>query len=149
MSSCRIEDGPKGSPVPVHTTRTISIRHPSETAFRGSRGTDILFVFFEFFVLLFEKFKELLQKNHTYIKPLFSLYRNLQMPPFPWLCGDSTMMETIERKQRLCREIRSRQRPPERSQAESMPSCKKANGQKKYGPPPYPSQTTVFWDTAI
>ncbi|KAM9439877.1 neuronal tyrosine-phosphorylated phosphoinositide-3-kinase adapter 2 [Clarias gariepinus] len=72
-----------------------------------------------------------------------------EMPPFPWLCGDSTMMETIERKQRLCREIRSRPRPPERSEAESMSSCKKANGQKKYGPPPYPSQTTVFWDTAI
>ncbi|XP_027013990.2 neuronal tyrosine-phosphorylated phosphoinositide-3-kinase adapter 2 [Tachysurus fulvidraco] len=72
-----------------------------------------------------------------------------EMPPFPWLCGDSTMMETIERKQRLCREIRSRQQPAERSQMESMPSCKKANGQKKYGPPPYSTQTTVFWDTAI
>ncbi|KAI5092620.1 neuronal tyrosine-phosphorylated phosphoinositide-3-kinase adapter 2-like isoform X1 [Silurus meridionalis] len=72
-----------------------------------------------------------------------------EMPPFPWLCGDSTMMETIQRKQRLCYEIRSRPRPPERSQTENTPSCKKANGQKKYGPPPYPTQTTLFWDTAI
>ncbi|XP_076149317.1 neuronal tyrosine-phosphorylated phosphoinositide-3-kinase adapter 2 [Alosa pseudoharengus] len=84
-----------------------------------------------------------------------------QMPPMPWLYGDSTMMEMIERKQRLCREIRSRQqqppppqRPPLRSPCKqeslpALPGWKKSNGAKKYGPPPYPSQTTVFWDTAI
>lgn len=82
------------------------------------------------------------------------------MPPMPWVYGDSTMMEMIERKQRLCREIRSRQqqqlpqRPPLRSPCKqeslpAMPGWKKSNGAKKYGPPPYPSQTTVFWDTAI
>ncbi|XP_048019631.1 neuronal tyrosine-phosphorylated phosphoinositide-3-kinase adapter 2 [Megalobrama amblycephala] len=77
-----------------------------------------------------------------------------QMPPMPWLYGDSTMLEMIERKQRLCREIRSRQRLPDRSprKKESLPtmlSWKKTNGAKKYSPPPYPTQTTVFWDTAI
>ncbi|XDV26756.1 hypothetical protein PO909_030391 [Leuciscus waleckii] len=77
-----------------------------------------------------------------------------QMPPMPWLYGDSTMLEMIERKQRLCREIRSRQRLPDRSPCKkeslpTMPSWKKSNGAKKYSPPPYPTQTTVFWDTAI
>ncbi|XP_051990479.1 neuronal tyrosine-phosphorylated phosphoinositide-3-kinase adapter 2-like [Xyrauchen texanus] len=77
-----------------------------------------------------------------------------QMPPMPWLFGDSTMLEMIERKQRLCREIRSRQRLPDRSPCKkeslpNMPSWRKTNGTKKYGPPPYPTQTTVFWDTAI
>ncbi|XP_037386758.1 neuronal tyrosine-phosphorylated phosphoinositide-3-kinase adapter 2 [Pygocentrus nattereri] len=77
-----------------------------------------------------------------------------EMPPMPWVYGDSTMLEMIERKQRLCREIRSRQRLPERSpcKKETLPAVtnwKKANGAKKYGPPPYPTQTTVFWDTAI
>ncbi|XP_062407695.1 neuronal tyrosine-phosphorylated phosphoinositide-3-kinase adapter 2 [Sardina pilchardus] len=84
-----------------------------------------------------------------------------QMPPMPWVYGDSTMMDMIERKQRLCREIRSRQqqppppqRPPVRSPCKqeslpALPGWKKSNGAKKYGPPPYPSQTTVFWDTAI
>ncbi|XP_003197868.2 neuronal tyrosine-phosphorylated phosphoinositide-3-kinase adapter 2 isoform X1 [Danio rerio] len=77
-----------------------------------------------------------------------------QMPPMPWLCGDSTMLEMIEKKQRLCREIRSRQRLPDCSPCKKeslpiMPSWKKTNGLKKYSPPPYPTQTTVFWDTAI
>ncbi|XP_051985338.1 neuronal tyrosine-phosphorylated phosphoinositide-3-kinase adapter 2-like [Xyrauchen texanus] len=77
-----------------------------------------------------------------------------QMPPMPWLYGDSTMLEMIERKQRLCWEIRSCQRLPDRSPCKkeslpNMPSWKKTNVAKKYGPPPYPTQTTVFWDTAI
>ncbi|KAL2097943.1 hypothetical protein ACEWY4_007150 [Coilia grayii] len=77
-----------------------------------------------------------------------------QMPPMPWVYGDSTMLEMIERKQRLCREIRSRQQQPLRSPCKqeslpALPSWKKSNGAKRYGPPPYPSQTTVFWDTAI
>ncbi|KAK7158649.1 hypothetical protein R3I94_005096 [Phoxinus phoxinus] len=77
-----------------------------------------------------------------------------QMPPMPWLYGDSTMLEMIERKQRLCREIRSRQRLPDHSPCKTeslptMPSWKRSNGVKKYSPPPYPTQTTVFWDTAI
>ncbi|XP_059419915.1 neuronal tyrosine-phosphorylated phosphoinositide-3-kinase adapter 2 [Carassius carassius] len=77
-----------------------------------------------------------------------------QMPPMPWLYSDSTMVEMIERKQRLCREIRSRQCLPDHSPCKkeslpTMPSWKKTNGAKKHSPPPYPTQTTVFWDTAI
>ncbi|KAL0966836.1 hypothetical protein UPYG_G00300740 [Umbra pygmaea] len=82
-----------------------------------------------------------------------------QVPQMPWMCGDSTMLEQIERKRTLCMEIRSRQRPPERNPAdrnlckqESMPTLPtwgKSNVAKKIRPPPYPSQTTVFWDTAI
>ncbi|XP_016112625.1 neuronal tyrosine-phosphorylated phosphoinositide-3-kinase adapter 2 [Sinocyclocheilus grahami] len=77
-----------------------------------------------------------------------------QMPPMPWLYSDSNMVEMIERKQRLCREIRSRERLPDRSPCKkeslpTMPSWKKTSGAKKHSPPPYPTQTTVFWDTAI
>ncbi|XP_036393310.1 neuronal tyrosine-phosphorylated phosphoinositide-3-kinase adapter 2 [Megalops cyprinoides] len=76
-----------------------------------------------------------------------------QVALLPWACGDSTMMETIEKKRSLCREIRARQRADRGlCKQESMPilpSWKKSNGPKKYGPPPYSAQTTVFWDTAI
>ncbi|XP_072220436.1 uncharacterized protein nyap2b [Leuresthes tenuis] len=96
-----------------------------------------------------------------------------QMPQMPWICGDTTMLEQIERKRTLCMEIRSRQhphlqksqeRPPppdrnedrhqERSQckqesASVLPGWGKSSGTKKIRPPPYPTQTTVFWDTAI
>ncbi|XP_054624742.1 serine/arginine repetitive matrix protein 2 isoform X1 [Dunckerocampus dactyliophorus] len=95
-----------------------------------------------------------------------------QMPQMPWICGDNTMLEQIERKRTLCKEIRSRQhphlqryleKPPadrsedrhhERSQckqesASGLPACGKSSGAKKIRPPPYPTQTTVFWDTAI
>ncbi|XP_016385446.1 neuronal tyrosine-phosphorylated phosphoinositide-3-kinase adapter 2 [Sinocyclocheilus rhinocerous] len=77
-----------------------------------------------------------------------------QMPPMPWLYSDNTMVEMIERKQRLCREIRSRERLPDHSPCKkeslpTMPSWKKTSGAKKHSPPPYPTQTTVFWDTAI
>ncbi|KAJ8406142.1 hypothetical protein AAFF_G00303730, partial [Aldrovandia affinis] len=76
-----------------------------------------------------------------------------QVALVPWACGDSTMMDTIEKKRSLCREIRARQRS-ERGlcKQESMPilpSWRKSNGPRKYGPPPYSTQTTVFWDTAI
>ncbi|XP_069367897.1 daf-12-interacting protein 1 isoform X2 [Paralichthys olivaceus] len=96
-----------------------------------------------------------------------------QMPQMPWICGDTTMLEQIERKRTLCMEIRSRQHPhlqrslerppppdrnedrhPERNQckqesASVLPSWGKSSGAKKIRPPPYPTQTTVFWDTAI
>ncbi|CAJ1072167.1 zinc finger CCCH domain-containing protein 13 [Xyrichtys novacula] len=97
-----------------------------------------------------------------------------QMPQMPWICGDTTMLEQIERKRTLCMEIRSRQhphlqryleRPPpppdrneerhqERSQckqesASVLPGWVKSSGAKKIRPPPYPTQKTVFWDTAI
>ena len=105
------------------------------------------------------------------------------MPQMPWMCGDSTMLDQIERKRTLCAEIRSRQHPflqrtlererspadrppaerppaergPEKSQckqqqqqsAPALPGWEKSNGAKSIRPPPYPTQKTVFWDTAI
>ncbi|KAK2831058.1 hypothetical protein Q7C36_016144 [Tachysurus vachellii] len=76
-----------------------------------------------------------------------------QMPPVPWACGDNTMMEMIEKKRHLCNEIKARQKPDKalckQDSMPILPSWKKTNGGKKYGPPPYSTQTTVFWDTAI
>ncbi|XP_068605297.1 neuronal tyrosine-phosphorylated phosphoinositide-3-kinase adapter 2 [Brachionichthys hirsutus] len=96
-----------------------------------------------------------------------------QQSQMPWICGDNTMLEQIERKRTLCMEIRSRQHsylqrslerppPPERNEDrhQEQSQCKletapvlsgwgKSSGPKKIGPPPYPAQTTVFWDTAI
>ncbi|KAE8604235.1 hypothetical protein XENTR_v10014633 [Xenopus tropicalis] len=76
-----------------------------------------------------------------------------QMAPMQWLCGDNTMMEMIEKKRTLCKEIKSRQKTEKGlCKQESMPilpSWKKSNGAKKYSPPPYSQQQTVFWDTAI
>ncbi|KAF7649378.1 hypothetical protein LDENG_00142300 [Lucifuga dentata] len=95
-----------------------------------------------------------------------------QMPQMPWICGDTTMLEQIERKRTLCMEIRSRQHPhlqrslekppldknedrhQEQNQckqesASVLPSWGKSSGAKKIRPPPYPTQKTVFWDTAI
>ncbi|XP_031167098.1 neuronal tyrosine-phosphorylated phosphoinositide-3-kinase adapter 2 isoform X1 [Sander lucioperca] len=76
----------------------------------------------------------------------------------PWLCGDATMMETIEKKRFLCREIKARQRPEKNlCKQDSMPILP---SWKRKQPPPYsapPSASghtaghtaTVFWDTAI
>ncbi|CAK6981416.1 neuronal tyrosine-phosphorylated phosphoinositide-3-kinase adapter 2 [Scomber scombrus] len=73
----------------------------------------------------------------------------------PWLCGDTTMMEMIEKKRVLCREIKARQRPEKNlCKQDSMPILP---SWKRKQPPPYsapPStaagqSTTVFWDTAI
>ncbi|XP_010893621.3 neuronal tyrosine-phosphorylated phosphoinositide-3-kinase adapter 2 [Esox lucius] len=92
-----------------------------------------------------------------------------QVPQMPWMCGDSMMLEQIERKRTLCMEIRSRQRPPEKTPPDrstpernppdrnlckqeslpALPTWGKSNVAKKIRPPPYPTQTTVFWDTAI
>ncbi|KAM4771403.1 neuronal tyrosine-phosphorylated phosphoinositide-3-kinase adapter 2 [Rhinophrynus dorsalis] len=76
-----------------------------------------------------------------------------QMASMQWLCGDHTMMEMIEKKRSLCKEIKARQKTEKGlCKQESMPilpSWKKSNGSKKYSPPPYSKQQTVFWDTAI
>ncbi|KAM8953431.1 neuronal tyrosine-phosphorylated phosphoinositide-3-kinase adapter 2 [Pelodytes ibericus] len=76
-----------------------------------------------------------------------------QMTPMQWLHGDHTMMEMIEKKRSLCKEIKARQKTEKGlCKQESMPilpSWKKTNGSKKYSPPPYSKQQTVFWDTAI
>ncbi|XP_041733096.1 neuronal tyrosine-phosphorylated phosphoinositide-3-kinase adapter 2 isoform X2 [Coregonus clupeaformis] len=78
------------------------------------------------------------------------------IPPMPWACGDNTMMEMIEKKRSLCQEIKARRGPADNNlcKQDSMPILpswrKSSNGTKKYGgPPPYSTQTTVFWDTAI
>ncbi|XP_041419309.1 neuronal tyrosine-phosphorylated phosphoinositide-3-kinase adapter 2 [Xenopus laevis] len=75
-----------------------------------------------------------------------------QMTSMQWLCGDHTMMEMIEKKRTLCREIKSRQKTEKGlCKQESMPilpSWKKSNGAKKYSPL-NSQQQTVFWDTAI
>nr|XP_029485708.1 neuronal tyrosine-phosphorylated phosphoinositide-3-kinase adapter 2 [Oncorhynchus nerka] len=78
------------------------------------------------------------------------------IPPMLWACGDNTMMEMIEKKRSLCREIKARRGPADNNlcKQDSMPILhswrKSSNGTKKYGgPPPYSTQTTVFWDTAI
>lgn len=91
-----------------------------------------------------------------------------QMPQMPWICGDTTMLEQIERKRTLCVEIRSRQHPHlqrspldrnedrhqgrnhcKQESASVLPGWGKSSGAKKIRPPPYPTQKTVFWDTAI
>uniref|UniRef100_A0A8C6PBQ8 Neuronal tyrosine-phosphorylated phosphoinositide-3-kinase adaptor 2 n=1 Tax=Nothobranchius furzeri TaxID=105023 RepID=A0A8C6PBQ8_NOTFU len=75
-----------------------------------------------------------------------------QVCRMPWVCGDTTMLEQIERKRTLCMQIRSRQHPHLQCKQESanvLPGSGKSSGTKKIRPPPYPTQTTVFWDTAI
>ncbi|XP_020515539.1 neuronal tyrosine-phosphorylated phosphoinositide-3-kinase adapter 2 isoform X1 [Labrus bergylta] len=85
--------------------------------------------------------------------------RHQQLHPalsqMPWLCGDSTMMEMIEKKRVLCREIKARQRPEKNlCKQDSMPILP---SWRRKQPPPYsapPTSTaghssTVFWDTAI
>ncbi|KAM9821056.1 neuronal tyrosine-phosphorylated phosphoinositide-3-kinase adapter 2 [Neosynchiropus ocellatus] len=73
----------------------------------------------------------------------------------PWLSGDATMMEIIERKRILCREIKARQRPEKNlCKQESMPILP---SWRRRQPPPYSApptataagKSTVFWDTAI
>nr|XP_033781130.1 neuronal tyrosine-phosphorylated phosphoinositide-3-kinase adapter 1 isoform X1 [Geotrypetes seraphini] len=66
---------------------------------------------------------------------------------------DGKLLEVIERKRYLCKEIKARHRP-ERSlcKQESMPilpSWKKNTESRKTGTPPCRRQQTVLWDTAI
>ncbi|XP_074536101.1 neuronal tyrosine-phosphorylated phosphoinositide-3-kinase adapter 2 isoform X2 [Halichoeres trimaculatus] len=72
-----------------------------------------------------------------------------------WLSGDSTMMEMIEKKRVLCREIKARQRPEKNlCKQDSMPILP---SWRRKQPPPYSAPPTstaahtskVFWDTAI
>uniref|UniRef100_A0A8C9VIR3 Neuronal tyrosine-phosphorylated phosphoinositide-3-kinase adaptor 2 n=1 Tax=Scleropages formosus TaxID=113540 RepID=A0A8C9VIR3_SCLFO len=82
-----------------------------------------------------------------------------QVAPLPWLCGDSTMLETIEKKRLLCKEIKARQRAekglrkqesaPVPSPDPALPSWRRSNGTKRCSPPPYPPPAAVLWDTAI
>lgn len=71
----------------------------------------------------------------------------------PWFHGDHTMLEMIEKKRCLCKEIKARQKTEKglckQDSMPILPSWKKNAGAKKYSPPPYSKQQTVFWDTAI
>ncbi|PKU47935.1 neuronal tyrosine-phosphorylated phosphoinositide-3-kinase adapter 2 isoform x2 [Limosa lapponica baueri] len=70
-----------------------------------------------------------------------------------WLQGDHTMLDMIEKKRCLCKEIKARQKSEKglckQDSMPILPSWKKNTGTKKYSPPPYSKQQTVFWDTAI
>uniref|UniRef100_H3B8Q4 Neuronal tyrosine-phosphorylated phosphoinositide-3-kinase adaptor 2 n=1 Tax=Latimeria chalumnae TaxID=7897 RepID=H3B8Q4_LATCH len=76
-----------------------------------------------------------------------------QVACMQWLYGDNTMLEMIEKKRCLCKEIKERQKPEKglckQDSMPILPSWKKSTGAKKYSPPPYTKQQTVFWDTAI
>ncbi|XP_070610186.1 neuronal tyrosine-phosphorylated phosphoinositide-3-kinase adapter 2 [Erythrolamprus reginae] len=76
-----------------------------------------------------------------------------QITCMQWLHGDHTMLEMIEKKRCLCKEIKARQKSEKglckQDSMPILPSWKKSTGTKKYSPPPYSKQQTVFWDTAI
>ncbi|KAJ7324861.1 hypothetical protein JRQ81_017881 [Phrynocephalus forsythii] len=77
-----------------------------------------------------------------------------QVACMQWLHGgDHTMLEMIEKKRCLCKEIKARQKSEKglckQDSMPILPSWKKNAGSKKYSPPPYSKQQTVFWDTAI
>ncbi|XP_053165332.1 neuronal tyrosine-phosphorylated phosphoinositide-3-kinase adapter 2 isoform X1 [Hemicordylus capensis] len=76
-----------------------------------------------------------------------------QVTCMQWIHGDHTMLEMIEKKRCLCKEIKARQKSEKglckQDSMPILPSWKKSTGTKKYSPPPYSKQQTVFWDTAI
>ncbi|XP_007668056.2 neuronal tyrosine-phosphorylated phosphoinositide-3-kinase adapter 2 [Ornithorhynchus anatinus] len=76
-----------------------------------------------------------------------------QVTCMQWLHGDHTMLEMIEKKRCLCKEIKARQKTEKglckQDSMPILPSWKKSAGTKKCSPPPYSKQQTVFWDTAI
>ncbi|XP_043542836.1 neuronal tyrosine-phosphorylated phosphoinositide-3-kinase adapter 1 isoform X2 [Chiloscyllium plagiosum] len=66
---------------------------------------------------------------------------------------DGKLLEVIEHKRCLCKEIKARRRP-ERSLCKQdsmpiLPSWKKGSDSRKTGTPPCQRQHTVLWDTAI
>lgn len=87
--------------------------------------------------------------------PFFSSSIHLpqQVTCMQWLQGDHTMLDMIEKKRCLCKEIKARQKSEKglckQDSMPILPSWKKNAGTKKYSPPPYSKQQTVFWDTAI
>ncbi|XP_019388104.1 PREDICTED: neuronal tyrosine-phosphorylated phosphoinositide-3-kinase adapter 2 [Crocodylus porosus] len=82
-----------------------------------------------------------------------SLYNYSKVTCMQWLQGDHTMLDMIEKKRCLCKEIKARQKSEKglckQDSMPILPSWKKNTGTKKYSPPPYSKQQTVFWDTAI
>ncbi|XP_043926178.1 neuronal tyrosine-phosphorylated phosphoinositide-3-kinase adapter 2-like [Protopterus annectens] len=76
-----------------------------------------------------------------------------QVTYMQWIYGDNTMLEMIEKKRCLCKEIKARQTTEKglckQDSMPILPSWKKNAGSKKYSSAPYTKQQTVFWDTAI
>ncbi|XP_043557606.1 neuronal tyrosine-phosphorylated phosphoinositide-3-kinase adapter 2 [Chiloscyllium plagiosum] len=72
-----------------------------------------------------------------------------------WFYGDSTILEMIEKKRCLCKEIKSRQKPDKglckQDSMPILPSWKKNSITKnlKLTASPCPKQQSVLWDTAI
>ncbi|GCB72057.1 hypothetical protein scyTo_0009013 [Scyliorhinus torazame] len=72
-----------------------------------------------------------------------------------WFYGDNTLLEMIEKKRCLCKEIKSRQKPDKglckQDSMPILPSWRKNSMTKnlKLTAPPCTKQQTVLWDTAI
>ncbi|XP_062873186.1 neuronal tyrosine-phosphorylated phosphoinositide-3-kinase adapter 2 [Trichomycterus rosablanca] len=91
-------------------------------------------------------------QRHAQEQPLSHQTANpFQMLPLSWACNDNTMIEMIEKKRHLCKEIKARQKPDKalckQDSLPILPSWKNTNGSKMA--PPYSAQTTIFWDTAV
>uniref|UniRef100_UPI00398E6DFE neuronal tyrosine-phosphorylated phosphoinositide-3-kinase adapter 2 n=1 Tax=Pristiophorus japonicus TaxID=55135 RepID=UPI00398E6DFE len=78
-----------------------------------------------------------------------------QVPSLQWFYGDNTILEMIEKKRCLCKEIKLRQKPDKglckQDSMPILPSWKKNSTTKnlKLTAPPCTKQQTVLWDTAI
>lgn len=77
----------------------------------------------------------------------------LPLPPQPARERDGKLLEVIERKRCVCKEIKARHRPDRGlCKQESMPilpSWRRVPEPRKSGTPPCRRQHTVLWDTAI
>ncbi|XP_027704290.1 neuronal tyrosine-phosphorylated phosphoinositide-3-kinase adapter 1-like isoform X1 [Vombatus ursinus] len=77
----------------------------------------------------------------------------LPLPPQPAPERDGKLLEVIERKRCVCKEIKARHRPDRGlCKQESMPilpSWRRGPEPRKTGTPPCRRQQTVLWDTAI
>lgn len=77
----------------------------------------------------------------------------LPPPPPPARERDGKLLEVIERKRCVCKEIKARHRPDRGlCKQESMPilpSWRRGPESRKSGTPPCRRQHTVLWDTAI
>lgn len=77
----------------------------------------------------------------------------LPLPPQPARERDGKLLEVIERKRCVCKEIKARHRPDRGlCKQESMPilpSWRRGPEPRKSGTPPCRRQHTVLWDTAI
>lgn len=77
----------------------------------------------------------------------------LPLPPQPSRERDGKLLEVIERKRCVCKEIKARHRPDRGlCKQESMPilpSWRRGPEPRKSGTPPCRRQHTVLWDTAI